>query len=85
MSDLNTQTGFDGCNLPPERTLVDEGWEWRCNTDQLKAREMVDTYRELGFEVRLVPVNTDLLCDSCDGCKDTVATFSAVYVRKASG
>lgn len=71
-----------GCDLPPDRSLADEGWEWRCNADARRTREMVDTYGELGFEVRLEPVDTDSLCAACDGCKDGFSAANAVYTRK---
>ncbi len=71
-----------GCDLPPDRSLADEGWEWRCNADTRRTREMVDSYRELGFEVRLEPVDVDALCTACDGCKDAFAAANAVYVRR---
>ena len=75
---------FLGCNLPPDAALTGEGWEWRCNADESRAREMMDTYRELGFEVRLHPVATDGLSESCAGCAESLCTLSAVYVRKRS-
>ncbi len=74
-----------GCDLPHDPVLTSEGWQWRCNTDNNRTREVVDTYRELGFEVRLVPVSVDGLSDSCAGCKEALCTFSAVYTRKSSG
>ena len=74
--------GFEGCNMPFDRDLVAEGWDRRCVTDEAKSKEMQGTYAELGYEVRLVPVNADNLCASCDGCKDMVARFNAVYVRR---
>ncbi len=40
------------------------------------------SYRELGFEVRLEPVDTEALCAACDGCKDAFASANAVYTRK---
>ncbi len=75
---------FSGCNMPHDPAVTAEGWEWRCNTDDLRAREVVDTYQELGFEVRLLPVNVEGLSESCMGCKDMLRGFRAVYVRKPS-
>jgi len=74
--------GFEGCNMPLDGELVAEGWDRRCITEEAKSREMEGTYTELGFEVRLVPVDTGILCASCDGCKDMVSRFNAVYVRR---
>ena len=75
--------GFDGCNLPTDGALIAAGWDRRCVTDAAKSREMADGYTELGFEVRLEPVDTGFLCSDCDGCKDLVARFNAVYVRRS--
>lgn len=75
---------FLGCNLPHDSSLTEEGWEWRCNADGNRARDMVDTYRELGFEVRLVAVQVDALSESCAACSDSLGNLSAVYVRKLS-
>lgn len=71
-----------GCDLPPDLALADEGWEWRCNADARRTAEMVDSYRELGFEVRLEPVDVDALCAACDGCRDAFAAANPVYVRR---
>ena len=73
-----------GCDLPQDATLTAEGWQWRCNADENRAREVVDSYLELGFEVRLLPVAVDGLNESCAGCKETRCTLTAVYVRKQS-
>jgi len=77
--------GFEGCNLPLDSDLAAEGWDRRCVTDEAKSKEMLGTYTELGFEVRLVPVDAGDLCASCDGCKDIVSRFNAVYVRRPAG
>ena len=77
--------GFEGCNLPADGGLLAGGWQRRCVTDEAKSREMAESYAELGFEVRLVPVDAGLLCRDCDGCKDMVARFNAVYVRQRKG
>jgi len=74
---------FLGCNLPKNTSLGDEGWEWRCNADPRRTGEMVESYRALGFEVRTEPVEADLLCTDCGGCKDSFQGFNAIYVRRA--
>ena len=82
MGSTDEGAGFLGCNLPPDTDLAAEGWMWRCNTDANRQREIVDTYRELGFEVHLRPVDVDAMCEACDGCKVVMAAVNAVYVRK---
>ncbi len=71
-----------GCDLPLDSALTADGWQWRCNADDNRAREVADTYRELGFEVRLVPVEPDRLNESCSGCHETLCALNAVYVRR---
>jgi hypothetical protein len=73
---------FTGCNLPQDAALKADGWEWRCNTDGNRSREMVDTYTDLGFEVQLVPIKLDGLSDACGGCKEMLERFHALYTRK---
>ncbi|MHA1113826.1 MAG: hypothetical protein ACTSRY_04900, partial [Alphaproteobacteria bacterium] len=74
--------GYLGCNLPRNTSLDEGGWEWRCNADPRRTGEMVESYRALGFEVRTEPVDAELLCAECGGCKDAFEGFNAVYVRK---
>ncbi len=73
---------FAGCSLPHDHLLTDQGWEWRGNADERRGREMTETYQELGFEVRLEPLNLEQLSEDCQGCKDALDSFSAVYVRR---
>lgn len=82
---MASEFGFQlGCDLPQDAKLTGEGWEWRCNADENRTRDVVDTYRELGFEVRLEPLAVDGLSDSCSGCKETLCALNAIYVRKQS-
>jgi len=71
-----------GCTLPPDPQLVAEGWERRFVADARMARDATDSYRELGYEVKLLPVDAESLKDECAGCKALFAQFHAVYTRK---
>jgi hypothetical protein len=73
---------FLGCTLPPDAKMTAEGWERRFIADARMARDAVDTYTQLGYEVRLEPIDTDGLKDECSGCKALFKQFSAVYTRK---
>ena len=70
-----------GCRLPMDPALKEQGWEWRCNADGTKLRNVVDAYEELGFEVRLEPLDLSGLSDSCRGCRSALAVSHAVLVR----
>ena len=73
---------FDGCDLPADETLVAQGWQRRYIADPRRAQDAVEFYDELGFEVRLEPVDTDLLSEACGGCKVLFQNFKAIYTRK---
>ena len=71
-----------GCSLPVDAALSAQGWEWRCNADGTKLRNVVESYRELGFEVRLERLDLSDLSEDCEGCKDTLEQASAVFVKR---
>ncbi len=71
-----------GCALSGDEALTAQGWEWRCNTDTNRLREVVDTFEEMGFEVRLEPLNLEGLNEACSGCIETLCELSAVYIRR---
>ncbi len=73
---------FMGCALPADDALTAKGWEFRCNTDTNRLREVVDTFEEMGFEVRLEPLNLEGIDDTCSGCVETLCKLNAVYVRR---
>jgi hypothetical protein len=62
--------------------LAEQGWEWRCNADGARLREVADSYRELGFEVRIERLDLSGLSEDCAGCKGALAQASAVFVRQ---
>ena len=71
-----------GCDLPINAELAAQGWQWRCNSDERRGREIVENYRNLGFEVRLEPLNLDDLDENCGACAPLLQQISAIYVRK---
>jgi hypothetical protein len=74
--------GSRGCTLPPDAKLLAEGWQRRFIADERMAREAIDTYSELGYEVRLEAVNTSGLSEECGGCQSLFKHFCAIYTRK---
>lgn len=73
-----------GCVTPPDPDLLARGWERRFIADARMAREAEESYRALGFEVRLEPLRTDDMNDACRGCEALLQQFKVVYTRKAS-
>jgi hypothetical protein len=49
-----------------EEQLKKEGWEKRFTIDEPRLSEMLEQYKELGFEVLLEPV--DLSSEECTSC-----------------
>lgn len=52
--------------------LVADGWEERFTASGARLEEALETYRELGLEVKTVPVN-ELGLDGCTTCFDDPA------------
>ena len=64
--------------------LQDEGWTRRFTALGRRLNEVAELYRELGFEVRLEPVDLDQEeTMSAESCKDCFVTIQArtIYTR----
>ncbi|WP_157110125.1 hypothetical protein [Thauera chlorobenzoica] len=72
-----------GCRLPVGIGLKEHGWEWRCNANEPKLRQITDSYLELGFEVRTEPLDLHALSDNCAGCKEMLGDSVAVFVKQS--
>lgn len=66
-----------------EATLATAGWQRRFVADAVRAEEMVELYRQLGFEVLLEVVQ---IVESGDDCKDCTplmqSEYRTIYTRK---
>jgi len=69
--------------LRPDASLIAQGWERRFTADEQRAKEAMELYSQLGYEVRAEPVHPEELQDDCQDCK-TVASyyFQTIYTRK---
>ncbi len=66
-----------------EEELKDQGWEKRFTIDEPRLSEMVQQYKELGFEVLLEPVDTS--SEECTGCITAFADrYKTIYTRPRS-
>ncbi len=64
-----------------EDDLKKEGWEKRFTIDEPRLSEMVEQYRELGFEVLIEPV--DPSSEECDICVETDPNrYRTIYTRR---
>jgi len=70
--------------LLPDPALVALGWERRFITDATRAPEVIQLYRQLGFEVRLEPVPPEQPAGPCEACQLVMLLqFRTVYTRRA--
>ncbi len=69
--------------LQADPALVAEGWERRFTADEARAKEAMELYCQLGYEVRAEPVRPEEMHDDCDDCQSVVAFhFQTIYTRK---
>lgn len=70
-------------NSMPDPKLEAAGWEKRFIADPMRAREAIQLYTELGFEVLAEPVNEAELDSECADCKLVVSRlFVTIYTRR---
>ncbi|MBW8012388.1 MAG: hypothetical protein FVQ83_14330 [Chloroflexi bacterium] len=69
--------------IAPDPELVSQGWERRFMADPVREKESLDLYRELGFEVRSVPIKPSELSEACGDCRVAVCqAYTTIYTRK---
>ena len=62
--------------------LENDGWVRRTTYDEPRLSELVESYRELGFEVRLEEPDTDEL-EECNACfKGSAGKLKTIYTRE---
>ena len=65
--------------------LETSGWTRQATYDEPRLSEMAETYRELGFEVRVEPFQVDD-CAECSECmKLDPERYKTIYTRKIDG
>jgi hypothetical protein len=68
--------------LTSEEKLVRDGWQKQATYDDPRLSEMVEMYREIGFEVHLEPFRSEN-ADGCTGCMQLAPDrFKTIYTRK---
>jgi len=68
------------------RSTPPDGWERRFIADPQRAEEVLELYRQAGFEVRAEPAVPDDIREECESCWLVKAGFfRAIYTRRPSG
>lgn len=69
--------------LRPDPLLVAGGWQRRFTVDEERAKEVVDLYAQLGYEVRAEAVHAGEPQDDCHDCHaSTTVRLRTIYTRK---
>ncbi len=64
--------------------LILEGWEKRATYDEPRLSEMVEMYKEIGFEVLMEPFSPEDEPGCAECMKDSPQQYKTVYTRKKS-
>lgn len=65
----------------PQR--IAEGWERRFIADPQRAKEAIELYAEMGFEVCAEPVQPEELGEDCEDCRLLAQLrFKTIYTRR---
>jgi hypothetical protein len=67
-----------------EDELKRQGWERRATYDDPRLTEMVESYRELGFEVHLEPFHPDEESQCTECMRQDCDRYKTIYTRKNS-
>lgn len=67
---------------PSKPELVAQGWERRFMVGAGRAKESVELYSAMGYEVHLEPVVAADLSEECQDCRLATDFFVTVYTRK---
>jgi hypothetical protein len=63
--------------------LAAEGWQRRFMADPIRAKEAIQLYTELGFEVHLETIQPSELSPACGDCRLAVCyAYQTIYTRK---
>jgi hypothetical protein len=81
--DRSMERVLSEAQLQPDPALVAEGWERRFTADEQRAKEAMELYTQLGYEVRAEGVRPEELHDDCQDCRTVVSFhFQTIYTRK---
>jgi hypothetical protein len=71
-------------SIAPDPARIADGWERRFIADGARAEEMMELYRELGFEVVADPVRAEQMGDDCQDCQILIIlNFKTIYTRRS--
>jgi hypothetical protein len=66
-----------------EEALIAEGWVKQSTYDEPRLTEMVEMYKEIGFNVHLEPFNPDEEPGCAECMKIAPETYKTIYTKKS--
>ena len=66
-----------------EGALAGDGWTRRAVAAPSRLEELTALYLQLGFDIRLEPIELDAIDTCCAGCAPDLADCRAIYTRPA--
>lgn len=61
-----------------------DGWIRRSITSPSRSEELAELYRSLGFEVRVEPLDLEVVDEACRGCAGDLVDCRAIFTRTAN-
>ena len=75
--------GAAAAAAPANRALEAEGWQRRFLADEFRAKEAVELYTSMGYEVRAQELEPADFGPRCGECSDIVCrSYVLIYTRK---
>jgi len=71
-----------GCGPAQNQELIEQGWEQRFVGDERMVRESTEMYSDMGYEVKILPLDTTNVQGDCMGCLALLKKFQVVYTRQ---
>jgi hypothetical protein len=69
--------------MTTDAELQEQGWEQRSVLCEPRLSECVELYEQLGFEVRLLPLDPHNMPEGCGACYTReIDRYRVVYVRR---
>ncbi len=73
----------DECSIPADPKLVAEGWIRRHLADSARAKESIDLYTSMGYEVKVQKLTPSDFAPNCGRCASVVCRSCVlIYTRK---
>ena len=72
----------DTVDLKSDDALIKEGWERRSILDEPRLSEVVQLYKDLGLEVKVVDLTPEMVAEGCDTCLvGGLERYKVVYIK----